>query len=731
MLVLGAVWWPQFAHDYVPTPSISEHTTAVARSTPDDTLLRELVGFMPGFGLAPRSSDRAELVTAADKLLGGHVDIPGLPRMSIVVPFSGEDIDKGPGTWQLAFAGLTLPEVLIRAYQLTHDDRYLFGARDMIVGWAEYERHAWISRGFLWNDHAMAARVAVLAEFWLVYRHHAAFDPAVARTLLTFVARTGYVLANPAHFTFKTNHGVMQNLALWHLVLAFPMLPEAGRYRDTAFTRLRQQMGFYIDSEGVVLEHSAGYHSWGVQFLGMALRYLALMHMPPPPEWVEKYKRADLVYAQIRLPHGFLPLIGDTENAPDRLGPMGVEIGPDGQARALRHKPFWRPGEPRSLYPLAGYSIWWDGLEHWPQPRGLSQTVVTWSYFPGHGHKHADELSVLVWASGERWWSNVGYWNYGEPGRSQVESWSGSNAPHLVTESVDSERSSQLVASGSSARLAVVDLERRGPKHYVVRRQVVHLASNLWIVLDHAMGAADSLSRTQWTTSPNIRMVPGQGRNSYLLQSEDTHLSMSMHFLTSPGTSVRQVQGSFEPFAGWQVVESKSRPAPAPAPALIVDQPARDAWAIAVSCLAVENSAAVPCPARIDGHFSDDTDWILTLHTRSARLAIRRADSSIHVDDGQRGGSSQALVLETPDDVRPRREELQRAYAAVAAQYPRFKEVPRYRVRVSLGVLVLLIVQETAFALPTPLRRRGVLLRALSIGGWTLLGMWLVVVYFR
>ena len=41
--------------------------------------------------------------------------------------------------------------------------------------------------------------------------------------------------------------------ALWHLGLAFPTLPDAARYRDTAFTRLKQQMAFYMNREGVVL----------------------------------------------------------------------------------------------------------------------------------------------------------------------------------------------------------------------------------------------------------------------------------------------------------------------------------------------------------------------------------------------------------------------------------------------------------------------------------------------
>lgn len=725
VLVLGGVWWPEFAHYYVPTPGLPAQAAETARSSPDDVLLQELTRFIPGFGL--RFCDDAHVVAAADKLLAGRVDIAGLPQMSVTVPFSAADVDRGSGSWQLPFAGLALPDVLIRAYQRTHEDRYLFGARDMIIGWSNFEQRAWVSRGFLWNDHAMASRVAVLAEFWLAYRHHASFDPAVARTLMTFAARTGYVLASSAHFTFSTNHGVMQNLALWHLALAFPTLPDAPRYRSIAFTRLKQQMAFYIDSEGAVLEHSAGYHKLGMEFLGMALRYLSLTHTPPPADWRDKYDRARRFYAQLRLPDGFLPLIGDTANKPDPLGPLVVQIGPDGRASPLHRVFSWRPIEPYSLNPVAGFSIWWDGLDRWPDPRALNQTVITWSHFPGHGHKHADEPSVSLWAAGELWWSNVGYWRYDRPGRSQAESWSGSNAPHLVTEPASSQRSTRLAGSGWSPRLAGVHLERRGPKQYSVHRQVLHLVPNIWVVVDHSKGAIDGTSRTQWTTSPDIRLVAGPAPGAYTLEPEGSRLRMSLHLLTSPGASVRQIEGSLEPFAGWQVVNGTSKPAPA----LVIDHPAPGGWTILVSCLVTAAPAATPCPERADGHVTGDDDWVLTLRMPSARLALRRASQTIQVDDDRSPRSSQTLTLQPGADVAPRLEELRRAFAETTGEYPRFKEVMRYRLRVSHGILIVLLVQEVVLALPTPIKRHARLFRWLSIAGWAVLGGWLMLVYFR
>jgi len=146
--------------------------------------------------------------------------------------------------------------------------------------------------------------------------------------------------------------------------------------------------------------------------------------------------------------------------------------------------------------------------------------VVTWPYFPGHAHKHADEMSVLLWAGGYNWWTNVGYWPYGAKGRSEALSWAGSNAPHLFHESTHSKRKTKLLSYATSDYLNVIDLKRTGPNGYVARRQVIYLNPNLWIVIDCTEGSEDTLTTTAWTTSPEVKLyeekAPGDERQLYL-----------------------------------------------------------------------------------------------------------------------------------------------------------------------------------------------------------------------
>jgi hypothetical protein len=54
----------------------------------------------------------------------------------------------------------------------------------------------------------------VLGHFWLVYRHHPSYDPAVAAQILQLIARTAAFLADARQFTIANNHGIMENLDL-------------------------------------------------------------------------------------------------------------------------------------------------------------------------------------------------------------------------------------------------------------------------------------------------------------------------------------------------------------------------------------------------------------------------------------------------------------------------------------------------------------------------------------
>lgn len=692
-----------------------------AREQPAGEVLQELGQFR--FFLRKWMDDDDRLIHVAERLLTGDLEIPGRPAIEIALPFDPDDLDKLP-RWTLQLAGFIVPEIFLRAYQITGREVFFEAAREVILAWAQFEGSAWLPRGSLWNDHAIAARVPVLGEFWRLYRNHPDYRPEEAKIVFQLVARSAQLLAKPGHFTYATNHGVMQNLALWHLCLAFPTLPNTDRHKQLALKRMRDQMVFYVSSEGVVLEHSAGYHAWGLQVIGMALRYLTLLNEQIPADWREKYERAKMVYAQLRRPDGSLPVFGDTARGSDPEGPPVTNLDARGWS-GVESDQDWVPKQSYALYPVAGYSIWWDALDHWQSTERLSQTVVLWSHFPSQAHKHADEMSVLLWAGGQSWWTNLGYWPSGVTGRSQAVSWDGSNAPHLVDETYDTVRETRLVSSGWSEEIAVVDLERSGPNNYAARRQVVHLQPNVWAIIDSTSGGGKSRTTTTWTTSHKVDLRKGSFARSYILESKERTSSLTKFILSSGAITIQEFRGSVSPFAGWAVVNR----IPTPAWSIVVTQPANDSWAATVWLLSKGTDPA-GTPSMV--HWGNAEDWTLRVPLESGFVEISREGNGVLVSNDKHGGGGKVVRLSREVGHHPGFGQIRAAYASMARKYPRFRVLLKFRAKITYLLLVIFLLQEIFFGvLGRFVRKYYVLMRIVNVSGWAVVGIWLFLTYFR
>jgi hypothetical protein len=668
-----------------------------ARRMPDESVLNELKMFFGAFN----RKDEKELVAIAENALQGQIEYSGKSSVAYGFPFDPSDLERNEPGWKLFFAKFSIPNLMLKAYEVSNRDAFLIAARDIIVQFADYERKAWFPKGYLWNDHAIAARVSVLIKFWKLYRSHPIFEADVASVLLQLIARSAQILAEPAHYTFATNHGIIQNLALWQICIAFPSLPQVEYYKQLAFERMNDQIQYYINNEGVVLEHSADYQRIGLILLEKAFKYKNLLDLQISEEWKRKYRKGKEVYNQLKRPDGSLPLFGDTPNRRNTNDFRRYSMKSGVQKL------------PHSLYPVAGYSVWWNGFNEWPNASILSQTVIIWSYFPGHAHKHADEMSILLWANGNNWWTNIGYWPFGTKGRSHAISWAGSNAPHLVNEPAESKRQTRLMSYGWSDSLCGIDLKRRGPDKYVARRQVINVKPNVWIVLDHTNGSQDQRTTTTWTTSPHVSLSKDAQLGSYTLETEKNEAELTKFILTSKGGKTSQMQGSFLPFAGWiQGLPTQS---------IVVEQPANDSWAAAIWLLKApdgENCRFESEPFMQE--WKNEENWAIQLPLASGLMLIRRTDDRFFVQKDAKETLSQVeLQLLKPPQISDKHAEITAAYENAAGKYPQKSYSLNRNLRLSFLLVVLVLVQEAFFLFH---RRCGwkhyTGLRVMSIFGW-------------
>ena len=731
LAVLGVMWQPWFAHNHVPEHALMSGTIEAARLTPDDATLNELGGHHL-YPPLPWKDDR-QLVAAAEKLLSGRIDLPGFHPATFTLPLDAASMASGETKWQLFVHSLGLPRTMLDAYKANGRIEFLSAAAEYLVAYDVFEGSGWGLNGYLWNDgwsrfvrndHAVAARVPVLVEFWRLYRRSPNYKSDVGAAVLRMASRAGYLLTQSSRFTFATNHGVMQNLAVCNIGMSFPALPGVDVYCALAFTRLGEQLTFFINEEGFVLEHSPGYQGFSVRLIGIAFRYMTLSKVEIPPTWIRKYEAAKRVYADLRRPDGSHPVFGDTDGGPEEHNLVSTAVDRKGSAGPLTEQS-WSPQDPYFIAPVAGYGLWWGGLDAWPDPRRVSQTSIAWSHFQGMGHKHADEMSLSIWAAGISWWANVGYWPYDDgPGRKAAESWEGANAPHLVGESADSARQTHLRYSGRDGPLTVIDLERRGPGDYAVRRQLLHLAQGIWIVIDTSASAKAAVTRTIWTTSPTVRLAAGVGAGTYALTDSLSGHSMQAFFDGAPGTIRNATEGSRVPFAGWLVVGQIVKPAPA----IIVERPADGNWTLSTWALS-DSTTSKPIlagPPQMQ-RWRGAEDWEVILPTTSGTISLRRMSGRL----GASGyaGRSWTVDLAPGPDISRSRAALRAALAVASKQYGGVDISGAYRLKVTVVLLLALMLGAIALSITKRYRPSWTTsLAVMQVVGWLLLSYYFVAV---
>jgi hypothetical protein len=711
-LLIGLVWAP-LLWKYRPVHrTISPAIVEKLRAMPDDGTLAEMAAIDFGWSLQALAPTPA---ATAEALLQGRLVLPGAPAYPVDAIFSAAHVAAPPPELALAISGFLVPRLLVAGYADSGDPSYLRAALDYVQDWAAFERAAVLPVGHLWTDHAIAARAMVIADLWRHYRQSPLYDPATAASLLGMVESYGHLLARPELYTVHSNHGVMQNLALMAIGIAFPQLPDAGLYRQTGANRFLAQMAFFVGDNGAVNEHSAGYQGFGVELMGQALRCLSLMRQPIPAGLHHRYERAKALYAQMLRPDGSLPLIGDTQAQPQPI--VETEAAADGfygPLHALRPQ----PRQAVTLDPVAGYLLWWRGA-----PEAKAQLALSWAAFPSNVHRHADQTSVTLWADGRDLVTNVGYWPYHLPGGEAARGWRGSNSPHLVGEPDLSLLHAAPLGLAASPKLALFDIERPGPGDFRARRQIIHAEPGLWLVLDSfADGVPRRPVETVWTFDPRLQASDMDGLGRVRLAGEGGVLDVA--FLGNTGQRVSAHRGERDPFAGWVVGASGV----APAPSFVVEQGSNGGWSLMAARLQPSRFGAMPPPAPSMETWAGPEQWRLVAPGIGTLV---RTGTMLRL---VRGEAVTELPIAAIGDATAGRQHLEAAYAAVASAAwvsGWYRDVIEYRWRATVMLLVLVAAQVLAVgAVKAFARQRLGTVYALAVCWWLVVGGWLNLAYF-
>ncbi len=697
-----AIWLPLWRVYHVPALTFSPALLEASRSRPGAKTLAVL-DQVRWTEAGPQ--DRETRLRHAEQALAGRLELPGQAPVVFSSPTEDKLLRHADGRVQLLAASMQVADNLLQAYRLTGERRYFERALAVTLAWADFDARLRFPLGLVWNDHALAARMIYLARFWAVYRHDALYDVAQAQRIFALVYRTAERLARPSLYAARTNHGIMQNLALLHAGIAFPALPGTSARTQVALDRLERHFAYYLNPDGLVLEHSASYQELGVELLRSLEIYLQLLNRSKP-RWAMLAQRSRCLLARLSRPDGSLPLYGDSHG---RLAIPGMRD--------------YLAATPADRCQHAGTRIDTEfGYLLSTDPRASRQLFVAWTNFPGGAHKHADELSAYLWYRGSDWWGASGYWPYSDPQRGAAIGWRGTNAPHIRGETPDSQRASRLLSAGTDDRHLAIDLLRTTPAGQL-RRQLLQLGPDLWLALDSTTRLVrGQQAEVLWSLAPGLQ-ARSLGKDRWLVNAAGQAPFLELAF-AGAASGAQAVRGDREPFAGMTALPDGSFSRNWYWPVVVPS----NAWALSAWVGAAGPSGRLRAPPQVDWQSAEQWSISLALREGPRRVVRRGQRLELH------GFASrpETLLLEAPPAARGTFATAVGAYQRILAEYPYFRDLLRYRWRASAGVALLgalqlaLLILWYRMGIERPLR-----LILASGFGWCLLSAWLLFGYLR
>lgn len=456
---------------------------------------------------------------------------------------TGKNFRSSNPSESLKFASLFIPRILISAYQKHPNKAYRKALVDYINNLYRYVLKHKYDLSMFRNDHATAARIFTYIKIWQIFSDTKDISNQIRSKLFYLAAIDAGYLAKPTHYTAATNHGVMQNIALLEYATAFPFLEQANQYKSLAYKRLINQLYYFISPEGLVLEHSAGYHEFDIKLIQYAFNLLKLNNLTIPEVLFMRYQKSLTLMKLLLRNDMSIPLVGDSSNSEEASKKRNLVMSKkiDKTSKDV-------------ILPISGWAIWKENRD----ANYRSHTTIAWSHYP-LGHYTAHDLSINLWANGIDWITNVGYWPYGSTFRSHAESWDGSNAPHYQGEKYNSKNESSINTFLMNKYINFIEVIRKNEDNYKIIRQLILLKPNIWLIIDTINNPKKSSpSITNWTTSPELQLDFNTLSNSGTLQEKQRNSHMNI-YLYGRKLQTSIYKGSNKPFAGWVIRAKEPR----------------------------------------------------------------------------------------------------------------------------------------------------------------------------
>ncbi len=335
----------------------------------------------------------------ADKISKGLIYVH--KNLDTVTCKSFSDIDwntavsRQPNSYQLYLHTLNplciLCEACLAEKEKEGKDFYIKKAVRLFDSWLNFASTPNLSFGniFIWGDHTVAGRTFVLLLFLLAL-HRTEAPLEYRKKVYSVILYHGEWLRNDSNYTPTNNHGIMQDRALVFL----GVLTGNDEWLNHAVDRLVKQKEISYTREHVHVENSSSYAQMVyTMFMGIQ-QFLADNGKHSLSYRLGKNSRNYEEYLKwLTMPNGYFVQMGDS-------GAYRTEHAPPATAT-------------KKLYPLSGLYFYISSTAD-----GEDSVNRTYKMFKcgfcSRTHKHADDLSFVLYSKGKDIFTDCGYYGYGK-----------------------------------------------------------------------------------------------------------------------------------------------------------------------------------------------------------------------------------------------------------------------------------------------------------------------------
>lgn len=454
-----------------------------------------------------------------------------------LLPFSQHHTEIGTSYTKLAINSLGVVNLLLRDYEGSADPALLTKGLRYTLAYAQWDMDHSVHVAFNNNDHAVASRSIIVSRLWYHYRRSELFQTQKAKSLLDYASYLAAKLLNEKFYTYHSNHGTMQNLALMILGSGLRALPQSSVWLEVGLSRLEEQIGYLLSDDGFFLEHSFGYHIFFTDMLATASNILRNDSRFQSDLVIRASEAASKLTETLTRTDGSLPSIGDTRN------PL---FHPHKETASLNKAP------PRNLiYPVAGFAQIRHYLDKPECNKNEIAITMFWSNYIAHAHHRLNSGTLDVFACNSQWWRDSGYVPYWHFARPSAQTWEGANGPYLSGETRPVPGDTELIGMVESEQLNYLHLKRAtSSTDDKVEREVFHFASVL-VIVDNFTAKTPKSSNVHWTMAPDKAVKEGKYPDSYVFTSRELPIKMFTRFLSASEMSVTSVSASPDTVLGW------------------------------------------------------------------------------------------------------------------------------------------------------------------------------------